>query len=220
MADMKELIKEVVLEAAASTDVKVTEAMQLMKQQQRQLDDLANKVEMVREEQHSLVQNDSIEGVQQMILAVQKQQAAALQKSISDVAARLQEAMESSLDRIREFDEIEQRAADDHKKRIKEINALNRSAVSEFVLSGWYNVVLVLTVIIVCFASSYVMGNRTIARINEAAGNLWGITGATWYNNRYGGDLQPEEFAREWDKIQKDKSEHPENWPRLYGKKE
>ena len=74
MADMKELIKEVVLEAAASTDVKVTAAMQLMKQQQRQLDDLANKIEMVREEQHSLVKNDSIEGVQQMILAVQKQQ--------------------------------------------------------------------------------------------------------------------------------------------------
>ena len=44
---MKELIKEVVLEAAASTDVKVTAAMQLMKQQQRQLDDLANKVYMI-----------------------------------------------------------------------------------------------------------------------------------------------------------------------------
>mgnify|MGYP003595329361 FL=1 len=47
MADMKELIKEVVLEAAASTNVKVTAAMQLMKQQQRQLDDLANKVYMI-----------------------------------------------------------------------------------------------------------------------------------------------------------------------------
>ena len=98
---------------------------------------------------------------------------------------------------------------------------MNRSAVAEFVLGGWYNIVLVGAVIIVCFAGSYIMGTRTITRINEAAGNLWEITGATWYNDRYGGDfLQPEEFVREWDKLQKDRVEHPKNWSRLYGKRE
>jgi hypothetical protein len=64
------------------------------------------------------------------------------------------------------------------------------------------------------------MSNRTIARINEATGNLWEITGATWYNVRYNSDLQPEEFSREWNNLQKDKVDHPENWPRLYEKKE
>lgn len=220
MADMKEIIKEVVLEASASTDTKLMAAVQLIKQQQRQIDCLANQVKTMSEEQRTLAKTDPIGTVQQMILTGQKHQKEALQETINSVSARLQEMVASRLDRLKEFDKIEQTAVADHKKRINQINELHSSAAAEFILEGWYSIVLVLVVIITCFTSTYWMSNRTIACINEATGNLWEITGATWYNVRYNSDLQPEEFSREWNNLQKDKVDHPENWPRLYEKKE
>lgn len=109
---------------------------------------------------------------------------------------------------------VEKQAAEG-KEQVNSLQKAVNSSCMDFIFSGWQTLFLIVLVLAATLGGGWYFSHKETNRINEAAGNLWQVQGAAWYNGVYGGNLQPEEFPAAWEKITKDKKDHPENYPRL-----